>query len=218
MKRRTFLQSLGAISAFVASDSGAAFPTLASATCSVLPPTLFYEQVACWGGVLCFGLGPAGERIVDLAHEEGMGSRYRAASDGQERMSLRLERCRSALLAVDTRDPRALMDSLFWAAQLAEHEVDSRVAVLLNADTSLPNHAWRQAMTASLDSLIEVRPFGAGPGTEDTVLSLLSGIPNMQDGLIAFDISDVRAVLATASKAWTTAARWSEESMRFFCF
>lgn len=177
---------------------------------------------------LVIGLGRAAQQLVDQigpqpwippdaalyrsgppAHDSGLQVQH-----GSEHwLRQRLEVCDSALLLIDTADPRALGEGLVWARQLATHAVELRAALLLNTRTATVPEAWRRALGEYLIGAIELRTRGATLDVRSTLRVFLQGLPFMQKGLFGYRPADFIWALSAGACARTTAVQWSHATI-----
>ncbi|NCA71759.1 MAG: hypothetical protein EOM91_17110, partial [Sphingobacteriia bacterium] len=101
---------------------------------------------------LVIGLGEAAQGLIEqlgrharmppaaALYRSGLPTQAGQAPWLQQRLAL----CESALLLIDTADPRALGEGLVWARQLLAHQVSLRAALLLNTTTAAVPEGWRR--------------------------------------------------------------------------
>jgi len=238
MKRRHMLQCLGTASALALRPEW----TLAiGASTAVRPLTPVFEQwpqafakaererpewalgTTDWDPLfpLVVGLGPAAEVAIDRAKADGIvhaeAGLYRTGppvpAGVDDWLVLRMERCDSALLVIDTHDPQALTDALYWARRLAERNACFRAAILLGAHAASLDPVWRGAMQDALHGVLQVKTQGVTLGAASAVCALLPGVPYLESYLIGYDPLDVLNILGAGPDARTTAVQWHHRSM-----
>jgi hypothetical protein len=246
MKRRSFLQGIGACGAiglgggWSAAGATVQRPLLQSLTpvFDQLPQAMSearrLHQALCvsWGDTehetdalsrldldddvdngiypLVIGLGPRAERLLDqlqaagaIDDAAGLYRTGRAASQPATNwLEQRLERTAVVMLVIDPDEPAACDAALRWARQLVDDALYLRVALVLDAQGGGPDPAWRKALGIPV---IEVCTGHCGLDTPTIVRAMLPGLPFNRQSLIGVDLSDIRTVLSTGTRAWATA-------------
>ncbi|NBC46908.1 MAG: hypothetical protein GVY22_02715 [Gammaproteobacteria bacterium] len=159
---------------------------------------------------LLIGFGPRAERILDQLHaagaiaaDAGLYRTGRAASQPVSNwLAQRLERTAVVMLVIDPDEPAAREEALQWARQLVDDGVYLSVALVLDSQGEGLDPSWRSALGIPV---IEVCVGRCGLDTRTIVRAMLPGVPFNRQGLIGVDLLDVRTVLTTGSRAWTTA-------------
>ncbi|MBK1620731.1 hypothetical protein CKO42_20315 [Lamprobacter modestohalophilus] len=159
---------------------------------------------------LLIGLGARAEYVLDAIHTAGNlpldAGLYRTGNQRHQQapnwLAQRLQKTAAVVLLIDPDDPAALEDAHVWARYLQEADIDLKAALVLEAEDAGFDPSWRSELALTV---IDIRAGDGGLETTTLVRALLPCLLFQQIALIGVDLADICTLIASGSRAWTTA-------------
>lgn len=159
---------------------------------------------------LLIGLGARAEYVLDAIHSADTlpldAGLYRSGNPRHQQapnwLAQRLQKTAAAVLLIDPDDAAARADARVWARSLQEADIDLKAALVLEAEDAGFEPSWRSELGLTV---IDVRAGDGGLETTTLVRALLPCLLFQQIALIGVDLADIRTLIASGSRAWTTA-------------
>ncbi len=184
--------------------------------CDMPPLVAVYDQLPNFSNgyyPLLIGLGVLAEEIIDILparltilDDVGIYRSGKATSPIQpNHLEEWLANTACALVIVDAKDALACEQAKYWSKRLADAEVYFHTTLVFNYQAS---ETKPELLAPLLNSSIIVIEHNDCLNQINTTLALLPRVPFMQQGLVCYDVADLRSLLDQGNRATTTAIRW----------